>query len=57
MKKWWAFTRGDWNGFWALFADNLANMILLSGILIGSYKMPPEIVFDRILPGLGVSLL
>ncbi|MDZ7269104.1 MAG: solute carrier family 23 protein [candidate division KSB1 bacterium] len=48
---------GDWNGFWALFADNLANMVILSGVLIGIFKFDHEVVFGRILPGLGVALL
>jgi len=51
------FCRGDLNGFWALFADNLANMIIISGVCVYVLNMPPEIVFGRILPGLGVSLL
>ncbi len=53
----WAFQREDWNGFWALFADNLANMVILSGILIGVFHFPKELVFYRIYPGLGVTLL
>lgn len=48
---------GDWNGFWALFADNLANMVILSGVLIGIFKFEHDLVFGRILPGLGVALL
>lgn len=51
------FTRGDWNGFWALFADNLANMVIAAGVLAGVFKFPEQIVFGRVLPGLGVSLV
>ncbi len=51
------FSRGDVNGFWALFADNLANMIIISGVCIYVLQVPPEVVFARILPGLGVSLV
>ena len=51
------FTRDDINGFWALFADNLANMIIVSGVCTFVLKIPSEIVFGRILPGLGVALL
>lgn len=51
------FKSGDWNGFWALLADNVANLVIAAGICKGVFKMPDEIVFGRILPGLGVSLL
>ena len=51
------FCRDDLNGFWALFADNLANMIIISGVCTFVLKIPPEVVFGRILPGLGVSLV
>ena len=51
------FVRGDVNGFWALFADNLANMIIVSGVCTFVLGIPGEIVFGRILPALGVSLI
>lgn len=51
------FHPGDWNGFWALLADNLANLVIAAGICKGVFGMSDEIVFGRILPGLGVSLL
>ena len=51
------FCRGDINAFWALFADNLANMIIVAGVMTGVFGIPGEIVFGRVLPGLGVSLI
>jgi len=51
------FSKGEWNAFWALFADNLANMIILSGVCKFVFKMPDSIVFGRILPGLGIALV
>ncbi len=51
------FHRRDLTAFWALFADNLANIVILSGICLAVFNMPAQIVFGRILPGLGVSLL
>ena len=51
------FNRGDLNGFWALFADNLANMIIISGVCVYVLKISPDVVFGRILPGLGVALV
>ncbi|MCP4351857.1 MAG: xanthine/uracil/vitamin C permease [Desulfobacterales bacterium] len=51
------FYRRDLTAFWALFADNLANIVILAGICMGVFNMPAQIVFGRILPGLGVSLI
>jgi hypothetical protein len=36
---------------------NLANIVILSGICLFVFNIPDRIVFGRILPGLGVSLL
>ncbi len=51
------FSRDDLSAFWALFADNLANMIIASGVCAYVLDIPNEIVFGRILPGLGVALV
>ena len=50
-------TGGDINAFWALTADNLANLIIISGVCTGLFHMPGNIVFGRILPGIGMALL
>ncbi len=53
--SWWR--KGDMDGFFGLFVDNLIQLILivvLCGVIL---KMPPEMVFGRILPGVAVSLL
>lgn len=47
---------GDWNGFFGLFTNVLLNVIVLSGLCLGVVKLPPEIVFGRILPALGIAL-
>jgi AGZA family xanthine/uracil permease-like MFS transporter len=51
------FSKDDLSGFFALLADNLANMIIITWVCIGVIGMPGDVVFGRILPGLGVSLL
>lgn len=51
------FRSGDWNGFWALLADNVANLVIAAGICKGVFNMPDWVVFGHILPGLGVSLV
>lgn len=50
-------SRGDWNGFLTLGTDNLAKIVILPAILLGAFHFSPEIVFGRILPGLGLTLL
>ena len=51
------FSRHDLSAFWALFADNLANMILVSVICTVVLHIPGSVVFGKILPGLGVALI
>lgn len=50
-------TRGDWNGFLTLGTDNLAKIVILPAILIGTFHFAPQWVYGRILPGLGLNLL
>ena len=38
------FARNDFSAFWALFTDNLINLIVLSGICQFVFQMPAEIV-------------
>ncbi len=57
MSSYRLFRFEDWNGFWALLADNLANLVIAAGICKGLLGMPDRIVFGRILPGLGVALV
>lgn len=49
--------RGDWNAFTTLGTDNLAKIVLLPTILTGTFGLAPEIIFGRILPGLGLTLV
>ncbi len=41
------FSRHDFSAFWALFTDNLINLIVLSTICQFVFNMPAEIVFGR----------
>ena len=50
-------SRGDSSAFWALFTDNLVNLLILSGICQFVFGMPAEIVFGRIVPGAAVAIL
>jgi adenine/guanine/hypoxanthine permease len=51
---WWV--PGDWNAFFGLGTNSLLNILVLSGLLLGVVELPPEIVFGRILPAIGVML-
>jgi len=51
------FHRSDYSAFWALFTDNLINLLVLSGICRFVFGMPDEIVFGRILPGAAVAIV
>ncbi len=51
------FSKNDLNAFWALFADNVANLMLIITVCSVVFQMPPEVVFGHIVPGLGIALL
>jgi AGZA family xanthine/uracil permease-like MFS transporter len=51
------FSKNDLSAFWALFADNVANLMLIMTVCSLVFKMPSEVVFGHIVPGLGVALL
>lgn len=51
------FRSNDLNAFWALFADNLANMVILSSVCKYVFKMPDSVVYGHILPGVGIALI
>lgn len=51
------FTSSDFSAFWALFTDNLVNLLILSGICQFVFQMPAEIVFGRIVPGAAIAIL
>ncbi len=53
--SWW--TRGDLDGFFGLFVDNLIQLILITLLCTTLLGMPNELVFGRILPGVAISLL
>lgn len=47
---------GDWNAFFALFLDNIVNLVLLSGILLG-FGFTQDVIFERIVPGTALGVL
>jgi len=53
--KWWR--KGDLDGFFGLFVDNLIQLILIVTLCTHVLGMPGGLVYGRILPGVAVSLL
>ncbi len=51
------FSRHDINAFWALFADTLANLLIISGVCRFVFNMPADIVVGRILPGAAIAIM
>ncbi|QNO16723.1 NCS2 family permease [Alkalicella caledoniensis] len=50
------FKREDFDGFFALFQNNLANFVLIALTMI-SMGFPNDIVFGRVIPGAAVAVL
>ncbi|HEX6313872.1 MAG TPA: hypothetical protein VFZ73_03400 [Gemmatimonadaceae bacterium] len=51
------FSIGDINAFFGLMLDNVVNLAVLSGILIGGFGFPTDIVFTRMFPGTALGVL
>jgi len=54
LPRWWV--PGDWNGFFGLFTNVVLNVIVLTGLCLHVVNLPPDIVYGRILPALGIAL-
>ena len=48
---------GDVNAFFGLMLDNVMNLVILAGILIGVFGFPREIVYTRMFPGTAFGVL
>jgi len=53
--RWWA--PGDWNAFFGLALDNLSLFVILSGLLIGVFGFPSDLVLRVMVPGTAVGVL
>lgn len=51
------FSIGDVNAFFGLMLDNVVNLAVLSGILVGGFGFPADIVFLRMFPGTALGIL
>ena len=53
--RWWA--PGDWNAFCGLALDNVSLFVILSGLLIGVFRFPPDLVLHVMVPGTALGVL
>jgi AGZA family xanthine/uracil permease-like MFS transporter len=47
---------GDLNGFLGLALDNTTQLIILSSLLIGVFRFPPDLVLYRVIPGTALGV-
>jgi adenine/guanine/hypoxanthine permease len=48
---------GDVNAFFGLAVDNLTNLVILTGLLVGVFHFPSDLVLYRIVPGTALGVL
>ncbi|MBN1384471.1 MAG: regulator [Elusimicrobia bacterium] len=51
------FVRGDIDGFFGLFIDNLVNLVIIVATLTGLFEMPADIVFGKVVPGAAIAII
>ncbi|MBN2494372.1 MAG: MFS transporter [Deltaproteobacteria bacterium] len=51
------FSSGDLNAFFGLMLDNVTNLVILTGILVGVFKYPVEFIFTHMIPGTALGVL
>ena len=51
------FVRGDIDGFFGLALDNLIQVLLISSFWTQVLGFSPDRLFDRVLPGIAISLV
>lgn len=51
------FRAGDANAFFSLMFDNVANLVILTTVLVGVFHFPKDIVLYRMVPGTAVGVL
>ena len=51
------FAPGDINAFFGLMLDNVVNLAVLAGILVGAFGFPATLVYTRMFPGTALGVL
>jgi AGZA family xanthine/uracil permease-like MFS transporter len=52
---WWGI--GDLNAFFGLMLDNVTNLVVLSGILVGVFGYPEDVIVRRMIPGTALGVM
>lgn len=47
---------GDWNAFFGLFTNILANILVAAGLLVFVVKIPANVVYGQIVPAMGIAI-
>lgn len=53
--RWWA--GGDANAFFGLVVDNMTQLVILTGLLVGVFQFPTDLVLYRMVPGTAIGVL
>jgi AGZA family xanthine/uracil permease-like MFS transporter len=53
--RWYAW--GDVNAFFGLVVDNMTNLVVLTGVLVGVFHFPADLVLYRMVPGTALGVL
>ena len=48
---------GDINAFFGLILDNVVNLAILAGILVGAFGFPADVVYRRMFPGTALGVM
>jgi len=51
------FRIGDINAFFGLMGDNMSDLVIMAGLLIGIFQFPADIVLFKMIPGTAVGVL
>jgi AGZA family xanthine/uracil permease-like MFS transporter len=55
MPRW--ISAGDLNGFLGLALDNVTQLVILTGVLVGIFGFPADLVLTRMVPGTALGVL
>ncbi|HEV8307874.1 MAG TPA: MFS transporter [Methylomirabilota bacterium] len=57
MKRYQWYAPGDVNAFFGLVIDNMTQLVVLTGLLVGVFGFPPDLVLYRMVPGTAIGVL
>jgi len=56
-KKYRWLAPGDLNAFFGLMGDNMSDLVIMAGLLVGVFHFPADLVLTRMIPGSAVGVL